>query len=87
MRLPKESVVIVDHKPIEEATITAGEGNDGADVKSLLNPESRLLNRRRRDTPVDTANKDKEDNQQFPDAQGVSTIKYIDCCRICFDNK
>ena len=67
--------MIVNHKPIEEETITAGEGNDGADVKSLLNPESRLLNRRRRDTPVDTANKDKEDNQQFPDAQGVSKTK------------
>ena len=75
---------MANHKSIKEASITAGEGNDGADLKSLLNPESRLShsytqNRRRREAPVDTVKTDAkkdEETQQFPDAQAVSTISY-----------
>ena len=76
LKVPKESVVIAHHKSAEEETIKAGEGNDSADVKSLLNPESRLLNRRRRDTPTDSAVKENTKSGETPvftDAHGVST--------------
>ena len=65
--------MIADQKSTKEDSIDAGEGNDSANVKLLLNPESR--DRRRRDAPTDNGeNKatDSEDEPQYPDAQGVS---------------
>ena len=65
--------MIADDKLINEESIKAGEGNDGTDVKSLLNPESRR--RRRRDAPLNTPvneNPENEETPQFPDAQSVS---------------
>jgi len=54
LRNPLESVLIAGHKLTNEETVKAGEGNDGTDVKSLLNPET-LRHRRRRDAPADPA--------------------------------
>ena len=65
--------MIADQKSTKEDSIDAGEGNDSANVKLLLNPESR--DRRRRDAPTDNVEKkaaDSEDEPQYPDAQGVS---------------
>ena len=63
----------------------SGEGNDGTDVTSLLNPET-LKTRRRRDAPVDSAAKEKTvDNEkapQFPDAQGVSSVDFFSKSRV-----
>ena len=65
--------MIADQKSTKEDSIDAGEGNDSANVKLLLNPESR--DRRRRDAPTDNVEKkaaDSENEPQYPDAQGVS---------------
>ena len=65
--------MIADQKSTKEDSIDAGEGNDSANVKLLLNPESR--DRRRRDAPTDkveATTDDSDDEPQYPDAQGVS---------------
>ena len=66
-------MVIVGDIASSDKSIESGDGNDGTDVKSLLNGERRR--RRRRDTPAVTKAEEKEideEEPQYPDAQGVS---------------
>ena len=79
LKTSKQSVVIANQKSAKEDTIDAGEGNDGTKLENLFNPESR--DRKRRDAPVDTDEKEETDSEetlQFPDAQGVSTQNISD---------
>ena len=71
LKLTNQAFVIADEESNNEDTIDAGEGNDSANIKSLLKPENR--DRRRRDAPTETTAS--EDEPQFPDAQGVSNKK------------
>ena len=67
-------MVIVGDIASSDQSIESGDGNDGADVKSLLNGERRR--RRRRDAPAVTKAEEKEiieEEPQYPDAQGVSS--------------
>ena len=66
-------MVIVGDIASSDKSIESGDGNDGTDVKSLLNEERRR--RRRRDAPTVTKSEEKEideEEPQYPDAQGVS---------------
>ena len=65
-------MVIVGDIASSDKSIESGDGNDGTDVKSLLNGEHRR--RRRRDAPAVTKEEEKEmdeEEPQYPDAQGV----------------
>ena len=68
--------MIIEDKSGHVESVATGNGNDGTDVKKLLNPLSN--HRRRRDTPVGSSDKttqeqiEVEDETPFPDAQGVS---------------
>ena len=67
-------MVIVGDVASSDKSIESGDGNDGTDVKSLLNGERRR--RRRRDAPAVTKAEEKdidEEEPQYPDAQGVSS--------------
>ena len=67
-------MVIVGDIASNDKSIESGDGNDGTDVKSLLNGERRR--RRRRDAPAVTKAEEKEideEEPQYPDAQGVSS--------------
>ena len=67
-------MVIVGDIDSSDKSIESGDGNDGTDVKSLLNGERRR--RRRRDAPAVTKSEEKEideEEPQYPDAQGVSS--------------
>ena len=67
-------MVIVGDIASSDKSIESGDGNDGTDVKSLLNGERRR--RRRRDAPALTKSEEKEideEEPQYPDAQGVSS--------------
>ena len=67
-------MVIVGDIASNDKSIESGDGNDGTDVKSLLNGERRR--RRRRDAPAVTKSEEKEideEEPQYPDAQGVSS--------------
>ena len=67
-------MVIVADVASSDKSIESGDGNDGTDVKSLLNGERRR--RRRRDAPAVTKAEEKEideEEPQYPDAQGVSS--------------
>ena len=67
-------MVIVADVASSDKSIESGDGNDGTDVKSLLNGKRRR--RRRRDAPAVTKSEEKEideEEPQYPDAQGVSS--------------
>lgn len=80
MKLTNQAFVIADEKSNNEDTIDAGEGNDSANIKSLLKSESR--DRRRRDAPTDATAL--QDEPQFPDAQGVSNEKISNLLSSCY---
>ena len=66
-------MVIVGDIASSDKSIESGDGNDGTDVKSLLNGERR--GRRRRNAPTVNKAEEKEideEEPQYPDAQGVS---------------
>ena len=70
-------MVIVGDIASSDKSIESGDGNDGTDVKSLLNGERRR--RRRRDAPAVSKVDEKEideEEPQYPDAQGVSSYSY-----------